>query len=348
MQVFELGDSDEARWNEAVDRLAISHHAFSWKWREIFRRTFGHRPHYLLAEASDGIAALPLFHFKSPLFGSALISVPYLNAGGVYADSSLAVEAILAAVEPIARATDVSYLELRHSELQKLPISLDASREHKVTMTLGLEADPEALFASFPPKLRSQVRRPTKSGLYAESFKGSEIRPLQIDQFYRVFSEHMRDLGTPVYPKALFRNTIRSFGEQCRVLLVHSEQRPVAAGITIGNRDRVEILWASSLRGYNKLSPNMLLYWEALKSACSDGYRTFDFGRSSPESGTYRFKKQWGAQPEKLVWHYRLYRGELPDVNPASPKFQFVVSCWKRLPLPVANLVGPFLTRGIP
>lgn len=351
MQIRELESNEQELWDDALERLGVDHHAFSWQWRKILQQSFGHQPKYLLAQSANGSAELgilPLFHFKSALFGEALISVPYLNAGGIISNDSKATAALLDYADGIASSLGVSYLELRHGQEQPVPEKLDATRSHKVTMVLPLLSDPEELFSSFPPKLRSQIRRPTKSGLYAESIIGDKVSRAHIDELYSVFSEHMRDLGTPVYPKRLFRNTIGEFSIKCRLIIVRSGQKPVAVGLTIGAKQRTEILWASSLRSHNKLSPNMLLYWEALKGAAADGYTTFDFGRSSPDSGTFRFKKQWGAVAEELQWHYRLYKGELPDVSPSSAKFQFLVSCWKHLPLPVANMVGPYLTRGIP
>ena len=361
------GDSDKSHqkiWDQALQKLQADHHAFSWNWRQVLSASFGHQPYYFLAAdetnpaESNQLAILPVYHFKSPLFGEALISLPYLNAGGVLANSQEACDAVLDSVSTLAKELKVSYLELRHnervnicdleSEQKIVPGAIDETRKHKVTMQLTLFSDPEELFSSFPPKLRSQIRRPTKSGLYAESLIGSEIRAKHIDEFYSVFSEHMRDLGTPVYPKSLFKNTCREFSNECRLILVRNDRRAIAVGLTVGSKSRTEILWASSLRSYNKLSPNMLLYWEAIKGAVADGYSTFDFGRSTPDSGTYRFKKQWGARKEELSWHYQLYQGQLPDVSPENPKFQFLVSCWKRLPLPLANIIGPFLTRGIP
>ncbi|MFN8388896.1 MAG: FemAB family XrtA/PEP-CTERM system-associated protein [Bdellovibrionota bacterium] len=344
-------DSDRADWEQYLRDRSIGHHAYSWPWRTVIPEVFSHAPHYLIARDSQTKAVcglLPIVLVKSLLFGKALISLPYLNAGGIVADSPEAATALYDRVTELGRELDVGYIELRHVHAaQCYPADLPV-RTHKVSMHLALKRDPEELFRSFPPKLRSQVRRPAKDGMIAEVSGSSLAVDDSMQAFYQVFSEHMRDLGTPVYPRSLFTSVVRNFGKSCRTITVWHERRPVAAGITLGNGPLVEIPWASSLKKFSKSSPNMLLYWEAIKAACQDGYDTFDFGRSSPESGTFRFKQQWGATPVTLHWYYQLFRGETPDVNPKNPKYTALVTCWQRLPLSVANLVGPWLTRSIP
>ncbi len=139
-----------------------------------------------------------------------------------------------------------------------------------------------------------------------------------------------------------------SFSKTAKIITVQYDNRPVAAGLTIGFGNNVEVPWASALRKYNKQSPNMLLYWEMIKAACEDEYEFFDFGRSSLDAGTFKFKKQWGSEPQPLHWYYHLRRGEAPDVNPKSAKFSLLVNTWQKLPLPIANLAGPLITRHLP
>ena len=158
----------------------------------------------------------------------------------------------------------------------------------------------------------------------------------------------MRDLGTPVYPQSFFESIIKHFPSEASIHVVTIEGKPVAAGFLLAHRDRVEIPWASSLREYNRISVNMLLYWDILKTAILREYKVFDFGRSSKDVGTYRFKKQWGANELQLYWHYWLRQGEtLPELNPANPKFQLAIHIWRKLPLAVANRLGP-TTKIIP
>lgn len=368
-------ETDRVNWDGYLFGKGVFHHAFLWAWRDILKSTFGHQPVYFIArEAAGGICGvLPLILFKSRLFGTALISMPYLNAGGIIADDPQTAAALLDSARQTARDENVQYIELRYREAltSQLPapvLETLSVRSHKVSMALNLQNDPEKMFGSFPPKLRSQIRRPTKSGAYAEVSATTLPLDQSLAAFYSVFSEHMRDLGTPVYPKRLFSETLRQFNLyriqldspddttaigtrqsiRTRVITVWHNRRPIAAGITIGHGNYVEIPWASALRRYNQLAPNMLLYWQVIKTSIEDGYQLFDFGRSSPDSGTYKFKEQWGAGPVPLHWYYSINRGEIPDVNPGSSRFATLSNIWKKLPVPVANFVGPWITKGIP
>jgi FemAB-related protein (PEP-CTERM system-associated) len=160
----------------------------------------------------------------------------------------------------------------------------------------------------------------------------------------------MRDLGTPVYSKEFFRTVIRSgSGERYIMLIKTPDGKPVSASILIGYKHKIEVPWASTLRQYNYSNANMLLYWYMLKLACAKGYSVFDFGRSSKDANTYRFKKQWGAKPVQLYWHYWLAsNNEMPQLNPNNPKYKFAISVWKRLPLFVANYLGPRIVKFLP
>lgn len=352
---FEVEIADpggKAAWDEFVERSGVTHHAHLWFWRGVFATVFGHEPYYLIARdsASDSSVAgiLPLFLVRSVLFGRALISLPYLNGGGLVATSEEARLALLQRAAQLAKELEVNYVELRErAPLPATPFSL-VHRSHKVSMLLPLNGDAQALFEGFPAKLRSQIRRPSKAGMSAEVSSDLTNALRLVRAFYEVFAENMRDLGTPVYPRRLFEQTLKSAGRRARVIVVWHEGRPVGCGITIGVGSTVEIPWASTLKRHNKSSPNMLLYWQAIKSACEDGYEHFDFGRCSPDSGSFKFKEQWGAKALPLHWYYLLNTGKVPDVNPKRSGFTPLVSAWRRLPLPVANLVGPWLTKSIP
>jgi FemAB-related protein (PEP-CTERM system-associated) len=207
-----------------------------------------------------------------------------------------------------------------------------------------LPGDADALWKSLGSKLRNQVNRPIKEGMVARI--GGED---ELDSFHHVFSVNMRDVGTPVYGRKFFLNVLRQFPRSARICTVYHQERPVASGFVFGFRDTLEIPWASALRSANRLAPNMLLYWSVLKYACESGYKVFDFGRSSPDAGTYRFKEQWGAAPVPLYWHYWLPNGAaLPQLNPANPKYQMAINVWKHLPIGVTRLIGPAIVRNIP
>ncbi|HKQ25293.1 MAG TPA: FemAB family XrtA/PEP-CTERM system-associated protein [Burkholderiales bacterium] len=352
---IESADSrDEQEWTAYVARHAGAHLAHCWAWKDILENAFGHGSHFLIArkniesEPQAVVGVLPLFHVKSFLFGSALIAVPYLNGGGVLADDGEVRQALVEAASSLGLKLGVKYVELRQRDRLLGGVTNLFERSHKVILLLPLINDSQQMFMSFPSKLRNKIRRPEKSGFHVEEVSGASEDLSRIETFYEVFSHHMRDLGTPVYPKSLFVSVARAFRERCRVLLVWYEGKPTSCGMTIGYNNQVEIPWASSLMKYNQFRPNTLLFWHAIKRACEDGYAAFDFGRSSPDAGTYEFKRQWGSEPAPLYWYYAGGEANVPDVNPKNPKFSALVECWKRLPVPLANAVGPWITRSLP
>ncbi len=342
---------DKKVWNSFILTNQVLEHFYRFEWMEVLSATFNHKPYYLIVKDSktkeiEGV--LPLFYIKSFLFGSALISVPYLNGGGVVYKTKRALDFLIKESSKLGDSLGVNYLELRLKDVNyESTKEIDfIKRSHKVSMRLDLEKSVDEQFKKFPAKLRSQIRRPKKSGASVKVYSYKEIEGVR--DFYKVFSKNMRDLGTPVYPYSLFLNALKSFKKDLKVVVVYLDSKPLASGIIIGNGDYIEIPWASSLREYNKISPNMLLYWQVIKTSIEGGYKVFDFGRSTKGSGTFRFKKQWGAKEEKLNWHYLIKKGKVPDVNPNSKKFSILVNSWKRLPLCLSNTLGPYITKSLP
>ena len=311
-------------------------------WLRVIERAFGHQGTYLVATRDGAVAGvLPLVVMSSRLFGRFAVSVPFVNYGGVLADDPDAASALVdAAVAATARARG-AYLELRHTGRQFPSLQ---SKQHKVSMTLALQATADAQWQAVDRKLRNQVRKAEKSGLEVRS-GGIELVP----EFYRVFTRNMRDLGTPVYSIRFFEEVLKEFADTTRVFVVTSEGRPAAASIVHWFRDRIEVPWASAIREYNAVCANVFLYWAMLKFSCESRFATFDFGRSTAGEGPYQFKKQWGAQPSELVWEYWTAGGHaLPDLSPHNPKFALAVRTWQRLPVRVATALGPFIVRNIP
>ena len=211
-------------------------------------------------------------------------------------------------------------------------------------MLLPLAESVEAMWNALDRKVRNQVRKAEKSELSGVA-GGIEL----IDEFYPVFATNMRDLGTPVYGKRFFEEVFRAFPERTRIFSVRKGSQPVAAGIGWRYRDTFEMPWASSLREFRSLSPNNLLYWEAIKHAIAASCGTFDFGRSTPNEGTFNFKQQWGAEPHPCCWEYQMVNGAtMPNQSPTNPKFALAIAAWKRLPVSVATWLGPTIVRSIP
>jgi len=314
-----------------------------YRWIGVVERSFGHRCYYLVCVDGTGTTtgALPLVHLKSRWFGNFLVSMPFFNYGGVCAADRAARDTLLEESIRTAKALGASHIEFR----QELPLDNGfPAKTRKVSMRLTLPQSADALWKSFPSKLRSQVRRPQKEGMTVRIGGLSEL-----ENFFRVFSINMRDLGTPVYPARFFRNILEAFPESAWICTVSQGELPLASGFLIGFRDRLEIPWASSIRQYNRLGPNMLLYWSCLAFACDQGFRVFDFGRSTAGESTYLFKEQWGARPSPMYWHYWLAKGgELPEINPDNPKYRLAIGMWKKLPIPLTRVLGPRLVRNIP
>jgi FemAB-related protein (PEP-CTERM system-associated) len=333
---------EQGEWDRYVEAHPDATADHLWAWRDVFRDALGHEVAYLAARRAGRIVGLlPLVLFRSRLFGRSAIAVPFLNYGGILSDDAGARDALLTAATDRARAFGASHVELRHvgRQFDALPF-----RQHKLAMRRPLPATTDALWSAIDRKVRNQVRKAQKEGLEAVT-GGAEL----VDEFYRVFSQNMRDLGTPVYPKRLFSETFRLFPSRARIAIVRYRGQAVAAGIVIAFRDTVLNPWASSLREYRHLCPNMLLYWTLLERAVQDGATVFDFGRSSPGGGTHQFKLQWGATETPLHWEYALIsRREPPDQGPSNPKFERAIRVWQRLPLKVANLVGPYIARQLP
>jgi serine/alanine adding enzyme len=350
-------ESDHENWQTCLRNSKEKHHSFDWRWRDIIQTVFRHEPIYLLAEDKEKktVAILPLFNVKSLLFGTSLISLPYLNGGGIAfenntQDREKILSLFLEKIVSVSQEKSARYTEIRSrvSLDDYPPVGILKKRTHKAGMSRMLAQDPETLFSSFPPKLRSQIRKPTKEGCSVVSEKGSIARNQLINNFYEVFSTNMRDLGIPVFPKELFTECLKKFGNESRVTVVFHRNQPVAAGITIGTTETVEVPFASSLKKHKKIAPNMLLYWEMMKQSILDGYLRFDFGRSSKDSGTYKFKEQWGATPEQLHWYYHISHGEIPEVSSDNKNMSLLVNMWKIMPLPLSKIIGKYITRSLP
>ena len=334
-----IAETSGSAWDAYVSQHSDATVDHLWGWRNIFEGVFGHQPVYLSARRGESlVGALPLVQFHSRIFGRFVVSLPFLNYGGVLADDGAVTEALVARAVDIARQFGARHVELRHVRRQ-LPDR--PCREHKLQLTLPLPEQSDALWSGMDRKVRNQVRKAQKEGLVAVS-GGAEL----VSEFYSVFAHNMRDVGTPVYSRRLFDETLRAFPDRARITVVRHAGQPIAAGLSVSFRDVVIVPWASSLRAYRHLCANMLLYWAMLEQAIAGGFRTFDFGRSSPGGGTHQFKLQWGAREVPFHWEYLLLSGnELPDQGPTNPKFKIAIDLWKHLPLAIAGRVGPVLSR---
>jgi FemAB-related protein (PEP-CTERM system-associated) len=320
---------------------ALSRHP---AWLRVLEQAFRHDVYGLEATNGDGRTCgfLPLAYVHSFLFGRFLVSLPYLNTGGVEADDDATRTALADRAVALADELRVRHLELRHESPLEHP-SLGARMTGKVHMRLELPDFPGPLWEGLSAKVRNQVRKGEKNGLQV-LWGGEELLPA----FYAVFSRNMRDLGTPVYGQGLFRAVLRQFPGEAELCLVRGGDQPLAGALLLHGRGVSEVPSASSLREHNHTCANMLLYWNLLERAVRRGQGLFDFGRSSLDGSTYRFKKQWGARPQPAVWQYYLRSGAADAVRPDNPRYQRLIRVWQRLPVLLTRWLGPAIVRGIP
>jgi FemAB-related protein (PEP-CTERM system-associated) len=335
-------ESETKLWDDFVHRQPAARGPHLSGWKSVIEESFGHTCIYLMAMENNAVhGVLPLVHVRSRWFGSFLISVPFLNYGGIVAEQEAIRASLFNFARDLAVAYGAAYVELRHETPQ---LNDAPTKQHKVTMLLDLPDEPEQLWKQFKTKLRTQIRKPMKNGFVVRIGREEELA-----HFYEVFSANMRDLGTPVYSKNFFAQILKHFPEVSWICSVLLNGKPLAAGFVFGFRNTLEIPWASSLRRYNNLAANMLLYWSVLEFAIKKGYKRFDFGRSTPDGGTYKFKAQWGAKPVPLHWQYWLANGnQLPELAPTNPKYQFAIRVWQKLPLFITRWIGPAIIRNIP
>jgi FemAB-related protein (PEP-CTERM system-associated) len=336
-------EDEVVEWNNFVYSHPLSTLYHLYEWRTVIEKSFGHKTFYLLSRDTDNIVQgiLPLVFMNGIMFGKFLISLPFVNYGGLLCNDTNTESLLMDMTRHIQQDVGAEYTEFRHIIKYAHDFS---TKEHKMTMTLELERDLDSQWKTFNTKLRNQIRKAMKSGL---SVRVSHIDML--NDFYIVFSRNMRDLGTPVYSKVFFRNILETFPYLTKIFSVFLDKKVIASGIAIWFKDTFEMPWASSIRDYKSLCPNNLLYWEAIKFAIENGFKKFDFGRSTPHEGTYKFKEQWGARPVQLYWQY-IFNGRksLPELNPKNPKYQMAIKIWQKLPVFLTKIVGPPIVRNIP
>jgi len=312
-------------------------------WALTLEAGLQHTPYVLTAECRGEIRGfLSLSFVRSALFGKFLVGLPYLNYGGVVADDNETARRLIDQAVLLADELDVRYLELRHEQPIDHPALIQRAG-NKVHMRLSLPTTAGQLWDQIPSKVRNQVRKGFKNGLEV-AWGGQEL----LSDFYTVFSHNMRDLGTPVFGVNLFRSILRHYPGRAEICLVRQSQRPIAAGLLLHGVGITEVPSASSLRDFNHLCPNMLMYWSLLERSVLRGQSSFDFGRSSPDSPTYQFKKQWGATPTQATWQYYVRSGHETDMRPDNPRYQRMIRIWQRLPVSLTRWIGPMIVRGIP
>lgn len=338
--VRSMDDADSARWDAFVERSPEGTFFHLSGWRRVVEACFGHRPHYLLAERDGEIAGvLPLVHVKSRLFGNSLVSNAFCVYGGPAADDGEARAALLAEAEALMSSLGADHVELRCRAASGA--GWIGKSDLYVTFRKPIDGDDDKNMRAIPRKQRAMVRKGIDAALAADVEDG-------VGTLHRIYAESVRNLGTPVFPKRYFASLAEEFGDRCEVLVIRSGREPVAGVMSFFFRDEVLPYYGGGTERARQLAGNDFMYWQVMRRAAARGCRVFDFGRSKVGTGAFSFKKNWGFAPEPLHHEFKLKPGrEIPNVNPLNPKYRLFIEAWKRLPLPVANRLGPLVVRGL-
>lgn len=339
LQVHELTSSGISDWDEYVSQAGDSSFFHKSGWKDVLETSFGHKAHYLFVkDGGDVVGILPLIHMKSLLFGNTLCSMPFCEYGGVVANTAEAKKLLLDVACDLANKLKVDALEVRSHQ----PTGEDwPAKDLYVNFSKEIETDNEKNLANIPRKQRAMIRKGIGNGLVSEMTGDWE-------RLYRVYSESVRNLGTPVFSKRYFRNLVDKFESDISVLMITHEGQDIAGVLSFYFRDTVLPFYGGSISVARSLKGNDFMYWELMRHSADNGVRVFDYGRSKRGTGSFSFKKNWGFIPEPLHYEYFLVNAtSIPEVNPNNPRYKAYIGAWKKLPLPVANMIGPRISSSL-
>jgi FemAB-related protein (PEP-CTERM system-associated) len=345
MKIHLLGN-DASAWDRYVHAHPSATFFHQSAWRGIIERAFNHRTHYLIAEQDGAIAGiLPLAQVKTRLFGHTLISLPFCVYGGMLADDDATAAALAQHAAGLGRNLGASATELRFLA-EPAEASLDPTAWQRrdalyVTFRRAITGDDDANMKAIPRKQRAMVRKGIDRGLAASTSQ-------DVDGLHRIYAESVRNLGTPVFARRYFRVLAETFPNAMDVTTIHDAGAPIAAVMNFYWRDEVLPYYGGGTQAARGCYANDFMYWSVMRHAAARGARMFDFGRSKEGTGAYSFKKNWGFAPTPLPYFFNLAPGQrIPENNPMNPKYRLMIAAWQRLPLPVANALGPILVRGV-
>ncbi len=334
-----LEADDRGRWDAYV--LAHPDATFFHRagWKRVIEDAFGHRTHFLLAERGGRLAGvLPLAEINSRLFGHSLGSLPFCAYGGIVADDDTARDALDQAAQSLATRLAVGALEYRN----QVPQHEDwPAKDLYVTFKKAIEPEVEANMNAIPRKQRAMVRKGIKAGLVGEI-------DADTGRFFEAYSTSVHRLGTPVFSRKFFRALKAEFGDDCEVLTITLDGQVIASVMSFYFRDEVLPYYGGGVDAARAVAGNDFMYWELMRRACERGLKVFDFGRSKRGTGSFDFKKNWGFVPTPLHYEYFLVKDKtVPEVNPLNPKYRLFIQAWKKMPLALANVIGPHIVKNL-
>jgi len=340
--------AEQKEWDSFVlsQPHASPYHFFAWG--AAITQAYGHKSYSLMArQEGRPVGILPLVHLRLSFLVNEFVALPFCDVGNCLSVDGDVEKKLLAEAQRLSKQLKIKNIQLRGQLLSagKSYSSFTQLESNKLRMLLDLPESSEILFKAFKPKLRSQVRKAEKNGVHFR-WAGKD----GIDSFYSIFCNNMSELGSPVHSKKLFSAIMEHYGEKARIGLAEYEGECISAGLILSTDEQTSIPWASSLRKFNHLAPNMLMYWNCLKFAADSGKKLFDFGRSTENEGTFRFKRQWGAEPFPLVWYSSCPDTPIQSENVTKRKKsgrERAAKVWKKIPIPIANFLGPKLRKYI-
>lgn len=339
IKISELKSAGFPEWDVYVEQHAESTFFHKAGWKTVLEKAFGHQCYYLLAEQAGKICGvLPLGRVKSLLFGDALISTPFCVYGGVVADNDKVARALESKACELADALQVDYLELRNKQ-QRHPEW--PNKDMYVYFRRRIEVDEEKNLAAIPRKQRAVVRKAIKGSLDVSTDKN-------LEDLYFAYSSSVRNLGTPVFSKKYFVTLLDVFKDEAGITTIQKDNETISSVLSFYFKDEVLPYYGGGTEKARGLKANDFMYWSLLKKSGEQGLNFFDYGRSKQGAGSYSFKKNWGFTPEPLCYEYYLVKSKsVPEVNPNNPKYKFFIDIWRRLPLRIANFLGPLISRSL-
>lgn len=342
LQLRQMTYADRPAWdrfNESMPNGTFFHRS---AWARVIRRAFGHRPLYTCAIRDGAITGiLPMAQVKTMLFGNTLISVPFCVYGGPVAADAETEHALLAHAEALLKSSGATAMEFRHRDPLDLPPDWVAGPPLYVTFRKAIEANHDNNMKAIPRKQRAMVRKGIQNNL-------TSIADRNADRLHAIYAESVRNLGTPVFSRNYFRILMEEFKDDADIVTILDKGKPVTSVMNFYFRDEVLPYYGGGTLAARAVAGNDFMYWEVMRRAADRGFRLFDFGRSKRDTGAFAFKHNWGFVEQPLNYAFRLMPGQaIPEHNPTNPKYRLFIDAWKKLPLPVANTLGPFIVRGV-
>ena len=343
LRIKHLDQADAAtasRWDMFVDHCSEATFFHRSAWQKIITDVFRHHAYFLYAEDEIGVRGiLPLAHVKSRLFGNVLVALPFAVYGGIAAVDGEAVAVLENAARELASSLGVDHLEFRnvaprHPEWP--------TQDLYVTFRKPILPELEDNMLAIPRKQRAMVRKGIKNELISTVDRNT-------DRFFALYADNVHRHGTPAMPKKYFDTLLQVFGQDCEILTVSApDGRPLSSVLSFYFRDEILPYYAGDDESARHLAANDFKYWELMRRACERGIKVFDYGRSKRGTGSFAFKKNWGFEPQSLHYEYCLYKSDaIPQNNPNNPKYRFFIAAWRRMPISVANRLGPYIVRNL-